>query len=96
MVEPDRDQIKKAMVALAIEQTILEVGPSALEKVNNKLFEEHHCYISDCYNKPEYLNKVLKSLFGNSYTVIIQSIRKRLDGLSSEVPIKSFLDKINE
>lgn len=79
MVETDKDQIKKALVALAIEQTILEFGPAALEKVSKKLFEEHHCYILDCYNKPEYLNMVLKDLFDSSYTVIIESIKKRLE-----------------
>ena len=90
------DQIKNALVTLAIEQTLLEIGPPALEKVSNKLFEEYHCYMLDCYTKPEYLNKVLKDLFGNSHTVIVQSIRKRLEQLASQDPIRSFLARLSE
>ena len=96
MVETGSDQIKKALVTLAIEQTLLEFGMPALEKVSNKLFEDYHCYLSDCYHKPEYLNKVLRDLFGNSHTVIVQSIRKRLEQVASQDPIKNFLAKISE
>ena len=96
MIGIPNDQIKKALVSLVIEQALLEFDPPALEKVSNKLFEVYHCYIPDCYTKPEYLNKVLKDLFGNSHTVIIRSIRKRLEEFSSQDPIKNFLAKISE
>ena len=96
MVEVTNDEVKQALVALAIEQTLLEFGPPALEKVSNRLFVDYHYYIPDCYTKPECLNKVLKDLFGNSYTVIVQSIRKRLEGFSSQEPIKNFLAEISE
>ena len=96
MVETDKDQIKKAIVALAIEQTLLEYGPPALEKVSNKLFEDYHCYVPDCYNNPEYLNKVLKDLFGNSHTVIVESIRKRLEKMTMQDLIKDFLANLSE
>ena len=81
---------------MAIEQTLLEFGPPALEKVSNKLFEYYHCYIPDCYTKPEYLNKVLKELFGNSHIVIVQSTRRRLDEMSSQDSIKNFLAELSE
>lgn len=95
MVEGNDEQIKKALVSLAIEQTLLEFGPPALEKVSNKLFEYYHCYIPDCSTKPEYLNRVLKELFGNSHTVIVQSIRRRLDEMSSQDSIKNLV-KLSE
>ena len=96
MVEATNDQIKKAIVTLAIEQTLLEFGPPALEKVSDKLFEYYHCYIPDCYKKPEYLNRVLKEIFGNSHTVIVQSIKKRLEEQASQDPIQNFLAKLSE
>lgn len=96
MVEATNDQIKKALVTLAIEQTLLEFVPPALEKVSNKLFEYYHCYIPDCYKKPEYLNRVLKELFVSSHTVIVQSIRKRLEEQASQDPIQTFLAKLSE
>ena len=83
MSEAAKEQIKKALVTLAIEQTLLELGTPALEKVSKKLFEDYHYYIQDCYTKPEHLNRVLKELFGNSHTVIVQSIRRRLEKMSS-------------
>jgi hypothetical protein len=96
MVEATNDQIKKAIVTLAIEQTLLEFESPALEKVSDKLFEYYHCYIPDCYKKPEYLNRVLKELFGSSYTVIVQSIRKRLEEQALQDPIQNFLAKLGE
>lgn len=96
MVETSNNEIKKVLVSLAIEQTLLEFEPSSLEKVSNKLFEDYHCYIPDCYTKPEYLNKVLKDLFGNSHTVIVRSIRKRLEEVSTQDPIRNFLAKLSE
>ena len=96
MVEVTSDQIKNALVTLEVEQTLLEFGTPALEKVNKKLFEDYHHYLQDCYTKPEHLNKVLKDLFGNSHTVIVQSIRKRLEEFSSQDKIKNFLAKLSE
>ena len=37
MVDATSDEIKNALVTLAIEQTLLEFGTPALEKVNKKL-----------------------------------------------------------
>jgi len=96
MVDASNDQIKRALVTLAIEQALLEFGPPVLEKVSKKLLKDYHCYMPDCYKKPEYLNKVLKDLFGNSHTVIVQAIRKRLEELASQEPIKNFLAKLSE
>jgi hypothetical protein len=81
---------------LAIEQTLLEYGPPALEKVSNKLFEDYHCYVPDCYNNPQYLNKVLKDLFGNSHAVIVESIRRRLEKMTMQDLIKDFLANLSE
>jgi len=96
MSEKDNFQIKNALVTLAIEQTLLEFGVPALEKVSKKLFEDYHHYMPDCYTKPEHLNKVLKDLFGDSHIVIVRSIRKRLDEFSAQEPVKNFLDKLSE
>ena len=96
MTEASDEQIKKALVTLAIEKTLIEFGKPALEKVSDRLFEEYHCYIPDCYRKPEYLSKVLKDLFGNSHTVIVESIGKRLAEFASQEPIKNFLSKLSE
>lgn len=84
--------MKKALVSLAIEQTLLEIGgEKMLDEVSNIMLEEYNCGIPDCFEHPEYLNKVLKNLFGNSYYTIVQSIKKQLDEFSYQEPIAEFL-----
>ncbi len=92
MSKPSDSQIKKDLVTTVIELTLLEIGKPILEKVTNELFIQFNCTIADCYEKPEYLNKVLKDLFGNIYSKITDSMKKRLEVFSSEKPIKHFLE----
>ncbi|MBI3841789.1 MAG: hypothetical protein HY295_01375 [Thaumarchaeota archaeon] len=88
--------VKKALVAFAIERALLEIGKPALEKVTKQLYEEYQCNLRDCYEKPEILSKVLKNLYGKSYTAIVQSIRKELDDFADQKPIKTFLKVISQ
>lgn len=94
MVNVSDEQIKKALVSLAIEETLLEISIETLEEVSKRVFENYHCYIPDCYEHPEYLNKVLKDIFGNSYNVIVDSIKKHLGEFALQKPIEEFLVKI--
>ena len=87
-------QVRKALVAVTIEQTLTEIGEPVLEKVSNKLYQDYGCYIPDCYEKPEYLNRVLKDLFGNSHVGIVETICKRLDDFAAQKPIAKFLEQI--
>ncbi len=89
------EQIRKALVSLAIEHTLLEIGKPVLDKVTSKLFVKYHCYLPDCYEKPQYLKKVLKDLFGKSHTEIVEKIRNRLQEFSSKEPIKQFIEGIS-
>ena len=94
MFDANDDQIRKALVTLAVENTLLEIGKPVLDKVTSKLFVKYHCYIPDCYEKPEYLKKVLKDLFGKSHTEITEKIQSRLQEFSSNEPIKHFIEVI--
>src|SRR5438477_3802238 len=90
------NQIHKALVTLAIEQTLTEIGKPMLEKVCSKLFQEHHCYLPDCYGNPQYLNKVLKEIFGASYIVVVEAIGDNLKENLTQISIKRFLEIIIE
>ena len=92
----DTGNTKKALVAFAIERVLLDIGKPALEKVTKRLYEEYQCYLSDCYERPEILSKVLKDLYGKSYTAIVQSIRKELDDFVEQKSIKAFLKVISQ
>ena len=84
----------KKMVVLAIEYTLLQLGMPTLEKVQEKLRAEYNCSLSDCYAHPEYLNKVLKDLFGPAHLEIVKSISKYLEEFTYQKPISEFLLKI--
>lgn len=90
MIDSDYN-IKKALVALAIEKTLLELGSLVLQEVSHRLFEEYHCYIPDCYEKPEHLKKVLKDIYGKSYNEIVNSIQEKLKDFTYHKSVEKFL-----
>ncbi len=81
----------KALVALAIEKTLLGIGKPVYDTVRNRLYKKYHCYTSDCFDKPEYLKAVLKELYGESYNEIVNSIQKELKEVTYNKKIGTFL-----
>ena len=86
---------QKGLVRVAIDDALLEFDRSAVEKVFNKLADDYKCHIPDCFENPEYLIRVLKDLYGNSYTVIVDSIKKKLEKHAYEKSIEKFLMDIS-
>lgn len=89
-------EARKALVIMAIEKALLEVGKPTYDEVLGKLKKNHHCYLSDCYEHPEYLSKCLKELYGQSHITIIESIKKYLAEMSTQEGIANFIMKISE
>ena len=92
----EKDQLRKALVSLAVEKVLLDIGVPIYEKVIKQLSKDYNCYLPDCYKHPEYLNKVLKKIFGNSYITIVEAIKKELDEQMIEKPIEIFVSTISE
>jgi hypothetical protein len=92
----EKDQLRKALVSLAVEKVLFDIGDPVYEKVIKQLSKDYDCYLPDCYEHPEYLNKVLKKIFGNSYVTIVQAIKKELDEQIIEKPIEIFISTISE
>ena len=92
----EKDQLRKALVSLVIEKVLLEVGEPVYEKVIKQLAKDYHCYLPDCFEHPEYLNKVLKKIFGNSYITIVEAIKKELTDYLMEKPVELFVTTISE
>ena len=84
----------KTIVVLAIEHTLLKISKKTLEKVQEEIHQKYKCNISDCYEHPEYLSKILKALFGDSYHEVVRDINKYLDEFAYQRPIAEFLIKI--
>jgi len=85
----------KYLVADAIEDTLSNINPGYLENLSYHLLFDYNCQISDCYENPEYLKRLLKELFGNSAQLIIDSIDNRVRELSDDKQVNEFLKIIN-
>lgn len=96
MVDVTNGEVKKALVSLAIEKTLLDIGKATYDEVGKMLYSRYQAYFPDCYEHPEFLNAVLKELYGKSFTTIVDSIRKQLGEFASQKPIETFLAKISE
>lgn len=75
--------IKRLLVSIAVEKSLIEVNPNLDTKVVDTLHEKYNVGISDTYDHPEYLRDILKEIYGNACIVIINSIKKKLDEFSS-------------
>lgn len=90
------NEVKKALVGLAIEKTLLSFGKPTYEKVIDILNKKYHCYLPDCYEHPEYLSEILQNLYGNVSRQIIITINKELEEYSYSAPVERFLEVISK
>ena len=91
MFEVNDNVVKKGLVALAIEQTLICMGKPVLEEVTRRLLKEYKCYVPDCYEHPEYLKKILGDLYGFAYSTITDSIKNKLSEFSNKESIAQFI-----
>ncbi|MBI5377775.1 MAG: hypothetical protein HZA82_04040 [Thaumarchaeota archaeon] len=82
---------KRALLAFAVENTLLKMGKPEYEKVISKLESEYNCYIPDCHENPEFLKRVLQDIYGNAYDDIINEIRIELGEFTSQKYFDDFI-----
>lgn len=82
---------KRALLAFAVESTLLKMGKPAYEKVASKLEKDYNCYIPDCHENPEFLKRVLQDIFGDAYDDIIKEIRTELGEFGSQKYFDDFI-----
>ncbi|MBI1829185.1 MAG: hypothetical protein HY222_07315 [Thaumarchaeota archaeon] len=92
----DQNQLRKAMISLAVEKVLRDIGQPIYEKTVKQLSKDYACYLPECYEHPEYLNKVLKKIFGNAHITIVDSIKKELNEYITQKPIEVFITAISE
>jgi hypothetical protein len=96
VLEVNDHVIRKALVALAIERTLLDMGMPVFEEVTSRLFHNYRCYIPDCHDHPEYLKKVLRDIYGNAHSTIVESIKEKLEEFIYKKSIAEFVSVISE
>ena len=84
----------KVLIITAIEQSLLEIGKPDLNKVKQRLMDDYNRTLSDCYEEPEFLNRILKDIYGKAHVTIVDSIKKNLENLSETKEVKKFLEII--
>ena len=89
------NNLDKGLVCLAIEKTLRDISKPTYEKVLCMLNEDYHCYLTDCYEHPEYLANVLKKLFGNAHLTLVKSINDELEQFTHREPVERFLQVVN-
>ncbi|MDE1727008.1 MAG: hypothetical protein KGH89_07040 [Thaumarchaeota archaeon] len=89
------EQTEKILVGLAIEHTLLQIGKPMFDRVESQFREKYQCSIIDCYDYPQYLNEILRNVFGKAYPEVIKSIEEFLKEFRYEQAIDAFLKKIN-
>lgn len=75
------DRRLEKIVILAIVDTLLKISRSTLDSVQSRLNQEYKCSIQDCYEHPEYMDKVLRDMFGPAYHEVILDVNKYMMSL---------------
>jgi len=96
MLQINQHDVSKALVSLAIEQSLVKVGGAViLDAVSDKIFEKYQCHMPDCYEHPEYLNSVLVDMYIPMHHMIVRLIRNQLEEFSYKKEIHNFLEELN-
>ena len=81
----------KVMIIAAIEKSLLEIGKPDLNKVKQRLMDDYNRTLADCFEEPEFLNRILKDIYGKAHVTIVDSIKKNLENMSASKPVQEFL-----
>lgn len=90
----DSSTVKKGIVLLAIERSILERNGEKYETVAKQLGTKFGCGVADCYEHPEYLKEILKEMYGDSFVAVADSIVAKLEEFKEDSKISRFIDVI--
>jgi len=94
---PDPVKVRKALVSLAVEESLLEIGGSKLlHEVFRLLYEQFHCYLPDCYDHPEHLRSIFAEIDSGTCDVFLETLNEKLGEYAYQKPIGEFLVKISK
>lgn len=85
-----------ALVSVSVESSLLGHDIQAYEQVVKLLNKKYNCDIPDCYDHPEYLNEILKTLPSDSYYNVVESIQRGLGEFAYIDGISKFLNELRK
>ncbi len=86
--------VKKALVAVIVEGVLNSLSKGEYEEIICRLEDDYRCYITDVFEHPEYLKRVLEDIYGNAYKPILLKIEQALGEFTLQTPYKEFLLKL--
>lgn len=87
-----QDNNLKALVAISIEVVLMRTNGPQYFLVLARLERDYKCKITDCFEHPEYLKNVLKDVYGDSYSKILEDLETELGEITSQNEIQDFLN----
>lgn len=88
------EKLFKDLVAAAVEKTLLDIGTQA-HQITSDILEAHDMNFRDCYSRPDVLNFALKNLYGDSYMVLVDEIRKKMEDFQDQKKVLQFIEAIS-
>ncbi len=95
-MDDNNNLVRKALVSLVVETTLLGIGKEMYDKVAHDLYKKYHCYLPDCYEHPEYLKEILEELYGNASNVIVEKIKNQLEEFSYHESVANFVKILSQ
>lgn len=94
---PNIRMIKKVLVSLAIENSLLTIGKGTHATIINHLRTMcNNSSLLDCFEHPDYLNTVLKTSGDDIHKSNISLIKAKLKELANDKEISEFLRQIEK
>jgi hypothetical protein len=90
------DTINKNLVSFVIERVLLDINDNTHALVKKRLMDDYKISFVDCYWHPEYLSKILKDIFGDSYVTIVDNIGTMLQKHSTDSKVEKFIKILNK
>ena len=94
MMMTRNEKMFKDLVAVAVEKTLLDIGTQA-HQITSDILEAHDMTFRDCYSRPDVLNFALKNLYGDSYMVLVNEIRKKMEDFQDQKKVLQFIETIS-
>jgi hypothetical protein len=95
-MDDTKDQTYRELVTVILEKALGRLGTPLYTVIVRRLQNQYHCTLSDCFEHPEYLNEILKDLYGNARVSVLDFINKNLARANRNQEIEKFLTVINK